>query len=430
MPDFPYINPNIIPTNADLAQRLQNILRTSGAQGPINVNYPQLGGLTQTPITSTGPQSLEEVDQLYNQGAISLEQANQYELLFANGQSSMEDNAQINPDGSLVASRDQMNQYGAGRNANGLPLMNFAGSDLTTELFALGANIGAPRGTQGRGLGIISTAGAAGLGIARGIASGIGYQRRNQYVDQYNNDLMNDQRYTPNPQYNASNYLGGTPTGEYGGLFMQQGGFIDGGPDKSEMDRLRMQDMEASRINGATLGLEGTVLVTDPQELALFESQLGASLANKRLWVTPDRSGSYVVDVNYGNGPTTSSTPPPPMNTNANTPISGTQRFVISAQGANTVGGKQGALYIPYKSREELDQLNRQFRNIKSYEDYRNSELYKIYGDAPLKNPGGMAFEKGGEYNGKKIGDKVTFKHGGKMYSGTIKKIENGQIYI
>jgi hypothetical protein len=31
---------------------------------------------------------------------------------------------------------------------------------------------------------------------------------------------------------------------------------------------------------------------------------------------------------------------------------------------------------------------------------------------------------------GKKVGDPISFKYGGKMHKGKIKKIENGKIYI
>lgn len=452
----PYISPNLFPDYTNLAQRLQSLMTLQRSDAPLptgmeeynasmqnyyrNLQFPDTPdmalptGINPSVGVVQQPQNLQEVDRLYNEGKISLDQANQYEILFGN---------QSDTTGIPSTTTAQTN---ATQRGQGFPFINFSGSDLTTELFSLGANIGAPKGTQGRGLGIIGSAGAAGLNIARDIAAGIGYQKRNQYAQDYNNDLMNNQRYTPNPQYNVSSYTGGMPRGEYGGLFRPSkypnGGTIDG-IDPSEMNRLRMIDIQNSKVNGSSLGLEGTILVTDPQEISVYERQTGQSLQGKRLWVTPDRSGSYVVDVN----PSVTSQTPQSTISVSSTPSVGVYRD------ANTgkilppdIWGSPGQ--VDYQFSQYLDQAinspeQREKKEIQMLEIERNKELLKTMTEEQkadmrakkltpsqyLSSQGTLTFKNGGLFS-KQVGEKVSFKHGGKMYSGTIKKIENGKIYI
>lgn len=59
----------------------------------------------------------------------------------------------------------------------GFPFISAGGSDLSTELYSLGRAIGAPKGSRGRMLTGIASAGAAAFDIARNVASGIGYEK-------------------------------------------------------------------------------------------------------------------------------------------------------------------------------------------------------------------------------------------------------------
>lgn len=92
------------------------------------------------------------------------------------------------------------------------------GSDISTELYSLGRALGAPAGSKGRLLTGVSSAGAAAADIARNIASGIGYEKRNQYImDWYRKQQQGDMNYTPAPQYQNENTVGGVTTYAAGG---------------------------------------------------------------------------------------------------------------------------------------------------------------------------------------------------------------------
>lgn len=417
----------LFPNYNDLGAQLESLMKLRRSDAP--TTFPSNAPNSSSPQ----PKSLEEIDAMYKQGSITKEQADQMELNLSNPTQPQEINdSMINPDGSLITTRDQRNSYRQ-QGSNMLPALNFAGSDLTTELFSLGANIGSPQGTQGRTAGIIGSAGAATFNIARDIFAGIGYQKASNYAQQYQDEQSQKQNYTPNQQYQNDNYTGGLPTGKYGGLFQyQNGGPVM--PDPTELEKLRQLDTEYSRQNGTTFGLEGSTLLIDPQQLAAFEQQYGSSLQGKRVWVNP-QGGSFVVDANPQS--TTGTPPPPPaQRTIPNEgPITGTKKFVITGDGTG-IGDqktKTTSVNVPYASREELDAIERQMRTIKSYADYKKSELYQKYGDKLLgsgsQNTGG--FREGGVF-GKQIGDKITFKHGGVMKSGVIKKIdlETGKFYI
>lgn len=156
------------------------------------------------------PNTPEEIDAMYKSGQITRDQADQLELLMTNG-----------PQGGL--GQDQMGVQDGniiGQQGNfwtNFPAVNFAGSDISTELFMLGTALGSKPGTRGRAMTGISAGGAAAFDITRSLLSGIGYQKRNQYVNDYYDEQQRRRQYNPVSQTANDNYLGGIPTGQMGG---------------------------------------------------------------------------------------------------------------------------------------------------------------------------------------------------------------------
>lgn len=105
----------------------------------------------------------------------------------------------------------------------GFPFVSPTGQDLKTDLYSLGRSIGAPAGTPGKALGIIGNAGSALFEIARGVTSGIGYEKRQDYINQWYLDKQQDNTYKSAPQYGNENGTGGDPKKKYGGLFENGG---------------------------------------------------------------------------------------------------------------------------------------------------------------------------------------------------------------
>lgn len=103
----------------------------------------------------------------------------------------------------------------------GFPFIFAGGSDLSTELYSLGRAIGAPAGSRGRMMTGISSAGAAAFDIARNIAGGIGFEKRNQYVRDWYANQQRQNSFTPNPQYRNTNTVGGITYGQEGGELFQ-----------------------------------------------------------------------------------------------------------------------------------------------------------------------------------------------------------------
>lgn len=115
------------------------------------------------------------------------------------------------------------------------------GSDISTELYSLGRALGAPAGSKGRLLTGISSAGAAAADIARNIASGIGYEKRNQYVmDWYRKQQQGDINYVAAPQYMNDNTRGGVATGAEGGQ-LEEGQFSNGAPQAGDQQSQMQQ---------------------------------------------------------------------------------------------------------------------------------------------------------------------------------------------
>lgn len=141
------------------------------------------------------------------------------------------------------------------------PALNLAGSNLDTELYALGRGIGASKGTNGRGATIVGAGGAAALDIAGSIASGIGFERRNQMMRDFADEKMKEINYTPAPQYQNENTTGGA--------VFEKGGTFNGEDDIDKYpDGGRVSYSRATREQKA--GMMGQVVATNAaQKVAL-----------------------------------------------------------------------------------------------------------------------------------------------------------------
>lgn len=91
-----------------------------------------------------------------------------------------------------------------------MPYFNPYGTNVQTDLYSLGNFIGQPKGANGRGLGIASSATALGLGAGRTFLSGLANAKQTNRATEEARRQMAQRLYTPQMQYINSNYLGGT----------------------------------------------------------------------------------------------------------------------------------------------------------------------------------------------------------------------------
>jgi hypothetical protein len=113
-----------------------------------------------------------------------------------------------------------------GKDQNFFPYINPWGGDLNTNAYMLGMSLGADKGTRGKTAGIISGAGAVGLGVTRNVLSGMGNQMQTQgnlqdYFERRNRD---QRRYTNEQTSRNQNYFGGN---------MQMGGEFNNDPEET-----------------------------------------------------------------------------------------------------------------------------------------------------------------------------------------------------
>lgn len=90
-----------------------------------------------------------------------------------------------------------------------LPFMNPYGSNIETELYSLGKFIGTEKGTEGRNLGIASSALSAGLGGARTLLSGLAQQKQTEKSAEEIRRQLALKKYTQQQQYLNQNSRGG-----------------------------------------------------------------------------------------------------------------------------------------------------------------------------------------------------------------------------
>lgn len=84
-------------------------------------------------------------------------------------------------------------------------------TDMQTDFYNLGSFLGTPKGTKGRGLGIASSATAAGLGALRTTLSGLANSKSANRTAQNAREAMARRLYTPQSQYGNQNNTGGNP---------------------------------------------------------------------------------------------------------------------------------------------------------------------------------------------------------------------------
>ncbi len=121
----------------------------------------------------------------------------------------------------------------ARKNMPAFPLIYPGAIDVNQEVYSLGRALGAPKGERGRGATIVGSAGAATLGIASDLISGLGYEKINSYITDWYQDQQSNNNYTPNPQTRNTNILG---RGEYGGIF-EDGGFAPEGEAQNQQEQ-------------------------------------------------------------------------------------------------------------------------------------------------------------------------------------------------
>jgi hypothetical protein len=115
------------------------------------------------------------------------------------------------------------------------------GSNLQTELWSLGRGIGAESGTKGKWASIIGGGGAAAMDIARNVASGLAFQKQEDYARQWYSDRQQDNNYTPISGAGNTNTVGGY--GKYGGLF-EDGGFMGDESQAQPMEQEQSQPQD------------------------------------------------------------------------------------------------------------------------------------------------------------------------------------------
>lgn len=128
----------------------------------------------------------------------------------------------------------------AGNFMSMLPYLFPGGSDISTELYSMGRGIGKLTAKDAEGNrtvtgleragawgNVIGGGGAALLDATRNLTSGIGFERANQYVeDWYKKKQRERPNFTNAPQFRNANYTGGATYSKYGGLF-EDGGEMD-----------------------------------------------------------------------------------------------------------------------------------------------------------------------------------------------------------
>lgn len=219
----------------------------------------------------------------------------------------------------------------------GFPFITGGGSDISTELYSLGRAIGAPKGSRGRMLTGIASAGAAAFDIARNVASGIGFEKRNQYMRDWYANQQRQTNYTAAPQYQNTNTVGGITMEEGGELFNQEMAPLQQAGQGDQMRQMAAFVMD--------------MLQDGEQPEQIIDNLIGQGV--------PEMQAQQIVSV------------------------------VVQQMS----GGQQASPQEPANASQE------------------------------------PTMAKGGGFT-KQPGDKITFMHGGKKHSGTIKEIKNGEIVL
>lgn len=180
------------------------------------------------------PDSEEEVNALVRQGRLTVNEANEMkERVRTQG------GFEYNPKKSLAETVFGTSGEGS-KGGAGFPMLGNWGSDLSTELYSLGRSIGAEKGTKGRAITGIAAAGASIFDIGRNVASGIGFEKRNNYVNDWYDDQARRVRFRSDPQNNDMNTTGNLPF-KFGGIF-EDGGEMGQPMAEGQMQQPQQQE--------------------------------------------------------------------------------------------------------------------------------------------------------------------------------------------
>lgn len=181
----------------------------TGIQGQDNISYndPQYSENQRLPLRSSTIENpnLNQVD-LIPSGINPSEEAKKLNLLFPNAvENVVKYTGEDNTSEKSTNIMDEFNKY--------LPFMNPYGSNIETELYSLGRFVGMDKGTQGRNLGIASSALSAGLGGARTLLSGLAQQKQTELSAEEIRRQLAQKNYTQQVQYMNQNSRGGVTNG-------------------------------------------------------------------------------------------------------------------------------------------------------------------------------------------------------------------------
>jgi hypothetical protein len=309
------------------------------------------------------------------------------------------------------------------------PMINPGGSDLSTEIYSLGRALGTPKGTPGRGLNAIAAGGAAAFDIARNLASGIGFSKRNQYVMDWYKKKQQEQNYTPDSQSADQNSTGGRRDG--GTIGMKLGGIFGDpppldniyyGPGDSEYDmRSRPLNMDI---------LERNYNLFRDQQLN-EDSEEEINFHNKR-YQNALKTGKYnTAEAKLGGIFEEGGEMMPEGQPQEQMP----QEQGQDQQMQQVVQMIAGMLQQGANPQQVLEELVRQGLPQQEAEKLIQMVMQQMQGQqAPApeqQQPQDqqMMMKNGGTFD-KRVGESITIKVGGKKVKGVIKEIKNGQITL
>lgn len=398
------------------------------------------------------PNSYEEIDAMLKSGQITRDQADQLELQVTNGPAQ-------NIDQNLDQYGQEQRQDQQGIPWYKAPPINFAGSDLSSELYMLGHAIGSKPGTRGRAATMIGAGGAALFDIARNVASGIGYQKRNQYVNDFYNQQQRRRQYNPVSQTANENGTGNLPFNQMGGtLEVNPRGQWDGkGNYRIPSNDITMQGVDFPVLAMPNVGsptvmqpgqdytfpnadyvdeypmhqVGGTQTTTNPEVIVPNSPQPNPAWDATLEWLN---SNPYKVNdkdtLNIDSMELLkTSSYPKYENKIVYIPKAG----YFNEEDAKPVQMPEGykglPVYLVNGKPVVFDrEFNKEFFQLYQDPEGKTREMYPVYGRGVSYRT--QQFQYGGTLNGKNPGDDIEFEYNGEIVKGTIKKIENGKLYI
>ena len=340
--------------------------------------------------------------------------------------------------------------------------MGVGGMGMEGALFNLGKGLGADTGTKGKGALIATSALSSLFKGARNVASGMGVANVNREFEDWQRKQLLKRDYPSDRQEDDNNYTGGY---KYGGEFdgrlntFEKGGPMESAPPEKRETPYGITNDE-SFIKYATLTPEEKA-----RAMQSYEEFTGRSVNNDTFDITENqlrdfRSGEPVKGY-WGEGKT------PYVEQKAHFIITergaipkwvsrneyenfkgGKTTASLDASGYPLVGASGGSRIDPNKYQDMRD------NQLGSFSTGTPQQLNTLDLKGKVFRDGGTSYDKLRQYfeNGGQsmqqqgqpmqeqqapdgtenyeIGQDVEFEYNGKMVSGKIKKIENGQIYI